>query len=253
VAKGSSSNAGTSSSLPVRARRPGACQGLSKTFGRSSVRCRAGGHVPGRPGAARSKNGAPRVHPAVILTTFLVVFPAELPDKTALAALILGSRYQPGYVFAGAASAFAVHVALAVAAGGLLGLLPHRPLQFVAAALFAAGSVLVLRSPKAGQPERTDPDEHQPGFWRVAATSFAIILAAEFGDLTQVVTATLAASYHNPLSVGVGAVAALWAVAGLAIVGGRSLLRLMPMTWLTRGAATVMLVLAGFSLAAALT
>ena len=193
------------------------------------------------------------MHPAVIVTTFVVVFPAELPDKTALATLILGSRYQPGHVFAGAAGAFAVHVALAVAAGGLLGLLPHRPLQFVAAALFAVGSVLLLRSRGKGEPERTGPAQYQPGFWRVAATSFGIILAAEFGDLTQVVTATLAASYHDPLSVGVGALAALWAVAGLAIVGGRTLLRLMPMTWLTRGAATVMLVLAGFSLAAALT
>ena len=74
--------------------------------------------------------------------------------------------------------------------------------------------MLLLR----GRHEESD-DEHvelhgkQPGFWRVAWTGFAVILVAEFGDLTQIATATLAARYHDPLSVGVGAVLALWAVA----------------------------------------
>ncbi len=57
-----------------------------------------------------------------------------------------------------------------------------------------------------------------------------MIFAAEFGDLTQIMSASLAAKYHDPLSVGVGAVAALWVVAGLAIIGGRSLLKVIPLT-----------------------
>jgi putative Ca2+/H+ antiporter (TMEM165/GDT1 family) len=64
--------------------------------------------------------------------------------------------------------------------------------------------------------------------------------------------ASLAARYHDPLSVGVGAVLGLWAVAGLAIVGGRGLLKLIPLVWITRIAAVIMLVMAGFSLAAAI-
>lgn len=90
-----------------------------------------------------------------------------------------------------------------------------------------------------------------PGFWRVAWTGFAVILVAEFGDLTQIATATLAARYHDPPSVAVGAVLALWAVAALAIVGGRGLLKVIPLTWVTRIAAAIMLVLAGISLATA--
>ena len=62
----------------------------------------------------------------VIAVVFGVVFLAELPDKTALAGLMLGTRYRASYVFAGVAAAFAVHVALAVAAGSVLTLLPHR-------------------------------------------------------------------------------------------------------------------------------
>src|SRR5215469_12272166 len=112
---------------------------------------------------------------AIAATVFIVIFPAELPDKTALASLILGSRYRPTWVYAGVAAAFAVHVALAIAAGSLLGLLPHRPLEIIVAVLFAAGAVLLLRG-------RHEDDEHmevqgsQPGFWRVAGTSFMVIL-----------------------------------------------------------------------------
>jgi putative Ca2+/H+ antiporter (TMEM165/GDT1 family) len=188
---------------------------------------------------------------AIAATVFAVVFPAELPDKTALASLILGSRYRPAWVYAGVAAAFAVHVALAIAAGSLLGLLPHRPLEIIVAVLFAAGAVLLLRG-RHEDDEQMEVKGSQPGFWRVAGTSFMVILVAEFGDLTQIATATLAARYHDPASVATGAVLALWAVAGLAIAGGRGLLKLIPLTWISRIAAVIMLVLAGISLVAAL-
>jgi len=190
---------------------------------------------------------------AVAATVFAVIFLSELPDKTALASLILGSRYRPSWVFIGVAAAFAVHVGLAIAAGSLLTLLPHRPLEIIVAALFALGAVLLLRGRHDGGDEHVELHGREPGFWRVAWTSFAVILVAEFGDLTQIATATLAARYHDPLSVGIGAGVALWAVAALAIAGGRGLLKIIPLTWITRIAATVMLVLAGVSLAAAFT
>lgn len=188
---------------------------------------------------------------AVAATVFGLVFAAELPDKTALASLVLGSRYRPVFVFAGVAAAFALHAALAVAAGSLLALLPHRVVEAVVAVLFIAGAVLLLR----GRLEHEDENlsvRRQAGFWRVAATSFAVVLVAEFGDLTQILTAGLAARYHDPIAVGIGAVLALWSVAALAVAGGRALLRVMPLTWISRLAAVAMLVLAGISLAAAI-
>ena len=189
---------------------------------------------------------------AIAATVFAVIFLSELPDKTALASLILGSRYRPLYVFAGVAAAFAVHVGLAIAAGSLLTLLPHRPLEIIVAVLFGAGAVLLLRGRREeGGDEHVELHGREPSFWRVAWTSFAVILVAEFGDLTQIATATLAARYHDPLSVGVGAVLALWTVAAVAIAGGRGLLKVIPLTWITRIAAAIMLVLAGISLAAA--
>jgi Ca2+/H+ antiporter, TMEM165/GDT1 family len=190
---------------------------------------------------------------AIVATVFAVIFLSELPDKTALASLILGSRYRPVYVFAGVAAAFTVHVGLAIAAGSLLALLPHRPLEIIVAVLFAGGAVLLLRGRHESESdEAVELHGKAPSFWRVAWMSFAVILVAEFGDLTQIATATLAARYHDPLSVGVGAVLALWAVAGVAIAGGRSLLKIIPLTWITRAAAAVMLVMAGISVAAAI-
>jgi putative Ca2+/H+ antiporter (TMEM165/GDT1 family) len=190
---------------------------------------------------------------AIAATVFAVIFTAELPDKTALASLVLGSRYRPTWVFTGVAAAFAVHVGLAIAAGSLLALLPHRPLEIIVSALFAIGAVVLLRGRHGdGDDEHVELHGREPGFWRVTGTSFMIILVAEFGDLTQIATATLAAHYHDPAAVATGAVLALWAVGGLAIVGGRGLLKLIPLVWISRIAAAIMLVLAGVSLAAAL-
>src|ERR1700748_1607422 len=161
---------------------------------------------------------------AIARTVFAVIFPAELPDKTALASLVLGSRYRPAWVFTGVAAAFAVHAALAVAAGSLVALLPHRPVEAAVSVAVAVGAVLLLRGRHEADDEHVELHGKEPGFWRVAWTSFGVILVAEFGDLTQIATATLAAHYHDPAAVATGAVLGLWAVGGLAIVGGRGLL-----------------------------
>ena len=186
---------------------------------------------------------------AAIITSFIIILPAELPDKTVIACLVLGSRYRPGYVFAGAAAAFAIQVALAVTAGGLLSLLPHMVTEIIVAVLFVAGAVILLRQKQATGDEYVEEPQRRRTFLPVALTSFGIVFVAEFGDLTQIVTANLAAKYHDPLAVGIGATAGLWVAAGLAIIGGRSLLKVLPVKWLSRGAAAVLLALAGLTVA----
>lgn len=187
----------------------------------------------------------------VMAIAFGVVFLAELPDKTALAGLMLGTRYRASYVFAGVAAAFAVHVALAVAAGSVLTLLPHRLVQTVVGLLFLAGALVLLLKKDDGDEENIKAPADQ-SFWKVSGAGFMLILVAEFGDLTQIMTANLAARYDNPVSVGVGAVLALWAVAGIGILGGRTLMKVVPLRLITRVAACLMLALAGFSLYEAL-
>ncbi|PJE94423.1 hypothetical protein CUT44_29780 [Streptomyces carminius] len=187
----------------------------------------------------------------VSAVTFGVVFLAELPDKTALAGLVLGTRYRASYVFAGVAAAFAVHVALAVAAGSVLTLLPQQLVQGITGALFLGGALVLLLKREDGEEVVRGPADQS--FWKVAASGFTLILVAEFGDLTQIMTANLAARYEDPFSVALGAVLALWAVAAVGIVGGRALMRRVPLKTITRVAAGVMLVLAALSFHEALT
>lgn len=182
----------------------------------------------------------------VAVITFGVVFLAELPDKTALAGLVLGTRYRASYVFCGVAAAFVLHVALAIAAGSVLTLLPHRWVQGVVGLLFLAGAAVLLFRKGDDEEEVREPADHS--FWKVAGSGFMLILVAEFGDLTQIMTANLAARYDEPLAVGLGAVLALWSVALIGIFGGRLLMRWVPLALITKIAAAVMVVLAGFSL-----
>ena len=209
----------------------------------------------------------------LMAVVFGIVFLAELPDKTALASLVLGTQYRSSFVFTGVAAAFALHVIVAVAAGSVLSLAPHRIVEVVVAVLFLAGALLMLRRAQKGA-EHTAPNtapagdgpgtpkagnamssslSRPAGFWKVAATSFGVLFVAEFGDLTQIATANLAAKYHDPVSVGIGATLGLWAVGGLAILGGRHLLRWISLTWVARVAAIIMATLGVISAVAAIT
>jgi putative Ca2+/H+ antiporter (TMEM165/GDT1 family) len=181
----------------------------------------------------------------IVLTVFALIFVAELPDKTMIAMLIMGSRYRPLLVWIGAVAAFAIHVAVAVAVGRLLELLPHRWVQGVTAALFAAGAAyLLFVSEKAEEEEgEKEADLARRGL-KTVASAFVVIIVGEFGDLTQILTANLAAKYHSPVSVFVGAFAALAAVAALGAFGGRALIRILPLAVIRK---TGGVLLAGFA------
>jgi len=182
----------------------------------------------------------------VLALVFGVVFLAELPDKTALAGLVLGTRYRASYVFAGVAAAFTLHVVLAVAAGSVLTLLPRQIVHALTGVLFLGGAAVLLMKKDESEGEVRKPENQS--FWKVSGAGFMLILVAEFGDLTQIMTANLAARYDDPLSVGLGAVLALWAVAGLGIVGGRALMKRVPLRLITKVAAILMLGLGMWSL-----
>ncbi|WP_406257429.1 TMEM165/GDT1 family protein [Streptomyces nigra] len=182
----------------------------------------------------------------VTAVVFGVVFLAELPDKTALAGLVLGTRYRASYVFAGVAAAFTVHVVLAVAAGSVLTLLPQQIVHALTGLLFLGGAAVLLLKKDESEEDVRKPEDQS--FWKVSGAGFMLILVAEFGDLTQIMTANLAARYDDPLSVGIGAVLALWSVAAIGIVGGKALMRRVPLALITKIAALVMLGLGVWSL-----
>ena len=171
---------------------------------------------------------------AIVLTTFLLIFPAELPDKTFIATLVLATRYRHLWVWIGAVVAFGVQMVIAVVAGGLLALLPQRLVLGITFVLFAAGAALLIKGGLESRAEEASEvadeeavissraEEQNPtSALRVFVTTFVILFTAEWGDLSQLLTAGLAARTGSPMSVFIGAWAALIAVSGLAVLVGR--------------------------------
>jgi putative Ca2+/H+ antiporter (TMEM165/GDT1 family) len=166
---------------------------------------------------------------AIALAVFPVIFLGELPDKTMFASLVLATRGRPLRVWAGAAVAFTIHVVIAVGVGvAVFRLLPHRLVEAIVAVMFAVGAALAVREARRDRHRKmADDGLASETHWdrRAGVTAFAVVFLAEWGDLTQILTANLAARYHSALSVGAGALLALWSVAALAVASGSSLLR----------------------------
>jgi putative Ca2+/H+ antiporter (TMEM165/GDT1 family) len=169
---------------------------------------------------------------AVIAVSFAAIFVVELPDKTFIAALVLATRYRPWAVWIGVGLAFFVQTLIACTVGQVVTFLPHTVVEVVAGLIFLAGGILLLReAPGADADEAQTEEEYaakatspKTGLAAVVA-SFLVLFAAEWGDLSQLLTISLVGRYHVALSVFIGAWGALLVVSGLAVVAGRFLLR----------------------------
>lgn len=181
----------------------------------------------------------------VIAVSFGIIFIAELPDKTMIASIVLASRYPPLPVWIGTSSAMVLNTVIAIAAGRLLQLLPHRVVDGVVAGLFAVGALyLLLGREEQQEREGEETAERLTKPHRISLAAFGVVVLAELGDVTQILTANLAAHYGRPWSVAVGAGAALVLVTTIGVVGGRALIRVLPLAAIRKGAGVI---LAGFT------
>jgi putative Ca2+/H+ antiporter (TMEM165/GDT1 family) len=182
----------------------------------------------------------------VAAITFALVFLAEVADTSGLVTLVLATRFPPRWVLLGVCAGMTVHVGVALAAGGLLSLLPERLLEAVLALVFLVGAFLIWRE---GEEDDDDDDDDAPKEtpktrWGVVATAFSVTALSEFADPSQILAASLAARYGDWLAVGIGALLGLWACSALAVWGGDRLRRVIPVQWVSRGAAVIMVGLA---------
>ncbi len=162
---------------------------------------------------------------------------AEVPDKTAIASMLLGAGRYPVAVFIGVAGAFVIQSAVAVAFGSTISLIPGHVVHLLAGILFIVFAVMMWwRSMGSGI-----DDEHSQrsaaGFWSAAGSAFLVIFIAEWGDLTQLATAALAAEHPLPLTIFCAATLALWLVSAVAIWLGHRLRASLPVRLLQRIAA----------------
>lgn len=170
------------------------------------------------------------------ITTFGIIFLAELGDKTQLTAMALAVRFPWKKTFIGIAAAFALLNIGAVALGKLLfAFLPMFWIMMASAGLFLFFGITTLRG--SGSVGEEEGDEKKKFSGRGAiATSFLMILIAELGDKTQLVTAALAAQHDAPVAVFAGSTLALWSVSLLGIFAGRQLIRFIPLSYIHRAA-----------------
>jgi putative Ca2+/H+ antiporter (TMEM165/GDT1 family) len=188
---------------------------------------------------------------AALAITFGTIFLVELPDKTFIAALVLSTRYRPLAVWIGVGLAFGVQTVVAVTAGALATLLPDTLVKSVALVIFLIGAIVLFKTAPSADAEEKEQEEEfaakateNRSFWRAVAASFLVLFAAEWGDLSQLLTISLVARFHDHVSVFVGAWSALLVVSGLAVNAGRVLLRYMKLSLLHYIGAGVCLVLA---------
>jgi Ca2+/H+ antiporter, TMEM165/GDT1 family len=165
---------------------------------------------------------------AAAATAFVLIVPIELPDKTFIATLILTTKYRPLAVWVGVICAFFVQCVVAVAFGRLIGLAPEEIVKWFVVALFLVGAAILFRSARQSNDGdgETDaaPNTVRSGF-RAVAASFLVLFAAEWGDLSQLLTAGLVAKGNNPYATFVGSWLGLILVSGLAVLLGRWLLK----------------------------
>lgn len=178
----------------------------------------------------------------VFLSSFGIIFLAELGDKTQLTAMALATRHPWKKIFIGIALAFALLNVGAVLVGKLLfAFLPLFWIKLVSGGLFLFFGVSTLRSGGFDEEEEEAEERELTGRGPVI-TAFFMILLAELGDKTQLVTTSLAAQHESLLAVFAGSTLALWAVSLVGIFVGRQLTRFIPLAYVHRGAGTLFLI-----------
>jgi putative Ca2+/H+ antiporter (TMEM165/GDT1 family) len=202
----------------------------------------------------------------VTLTTFGLIFVAELGDKTQLAVLAQTCKHgRPWAVFLGASTALAAVTALGAAGGRVIGqVIPSSVLHWGATLAFVLMGLLIGRQALQGETAGSasevpcNPTDDRGGAsaaaticaqsWRTFGSTFGLLFVAEMGDKTQLAVLSLAGKVVDPRPVFIGGGLALTAVTALGVIGGQTLSRVIPrrvLLWISAVAFVAMGVLIG--------
>lgn len=158
--------------------------------------------------------------------SFLVVFLAELGDKTQLIVMAFAVKYNWRSVFLGMTLGIFVVHSLAVAIGSLAGeLIPVHLMTIIASCLFIGFGVWTLRGDDEGEDEDEATKSSRFGPLLTVAMTFII---GEMGDKTQFAAMTMATQYESWWLVLCGAVLGMVLTDSLGIIAGTFLHRRLP-------------------------
>jgi len=174
-----------------------------------------------------------------------MVFLAELlGDKAVYTISGLATQYRPLPVLCGIFVAFAGKMAAAVLIGQFIIKLPASFVAMTSAAtFFVMCLVLWFEESKGGSQGHRGPLLERSNA-TVALISFAAIFFSEWGDVGQITTAALTASYKVPLTIWLAATLAMLTKGLLAMTLGVGLRKQIPQRLLRYGSACLFLVMA---------
>ena len=185
-------------------------------------------------------------------STFTLIALAEMPDKTAIAILLMATRKNPFAIFVGVALAFLVQTMVAILFGHFLGLLPPYVIKIGSSLLFLFFAFIMWKDRNAVEEDDHGSSGGGVGFAKTIWSSFIIIFIAEWGDITQFATAALVAEFKDPLTIGVAATLALWFASAIAIVIGNRAKHLINPSLMKKLAALAFVVIAIWQIASIL-
>lgn len=174
---------------------------------------------------------------APLLTSFSIIFLAELGDKTQICTIMLSSRSSARSVFFGAMAAFFIVDGLSAFLGGeLLHMLPRNIIGLAAGLAFIVFGIVSLI--RRGENENICKDIGA-SFFR----AFSLVALMELGDKTQIFSIFLAAQFGNPILVLAGVMLAFTIITGIGVFLGHKILRILPEKFLRIGAAVIFILL----------
>jgi putative Ca2+/H+ antiporter (TMEM165/GDT1 family) len=163
----------------------------------------------------------------LLLVTYGTIFLAEwLGDKNLYTITSLTMRFRALYVFCGFTVAFMIKMGIAVLVGQAITELPTSLLSITSAVTFFIAALVIWY--RRSDDQESKPAKNDRNFSRVSLTAFAAILFSEWGDVGQIMAATLTVRYRLPLVVWIGATLALISKGLLALVIGHSLRNRIP-------------------------
>ena len=179
----------------------------------------------------------------LLLATYGTVLLCEwVGDKSLYTITSLTMRFRSLYVFCGFTAAYVIKMGVAVLAGEVIGKLPALLLTITSTLTFFIAA-LVIWFRRSDRDTKPAPSEHGYKFSRVSLLAFGTILFSEWGDVGQIMTATLTVRYHLPLIVWLGATLALVTKGLLALALGRGLRNRIPDSVLRPVCASVCLIM----------
>lgn len=179
-----------------------------------------------------------------LAVTFMVIFLAELGDKTQLITISLSSKHPRIPVFLGVFLGIGVITIIGVVLGTIIfEFIPIFYVKILSGMIFVIFGtwtfLKIKKNKKEDELKEKDPAREK----NVISIAFLMTSLAEFGDKTQFAVIALTAQYKAPVFVYIGALLAFALIIGIGVFLGKKISEKVTSKWIDIGSALLFLVI----------